>query len=76
MQQPFPYQGKCLKWMRDSRAALSPADRAFVDSALKATGADAIFSAPALSIHARVESPAAQPAATSVNFWATSPFFR
>ena len=47
VQQPFPYQGKCLKWMRDSRAALSPADRAFVDSALKATGADAIFSAPA-----------------------------
>ncbi|MGC1191531.1 MAG: glutathione S-transferase N-terminal domain-containing protein [Candidatus Binatus sp.] len=47
VQQPFPYQGKCLKWMRDSRAALSLADRAFVDSALKATGADAIFSAPA-----------------------------
>lgn len=47
VQQPFPYQGKCLKWMRDSRAALSPADRAFVDSALNGTGADAIFSAPA-----------------------------
>ena len=46
VQQPFPYQGKCLKWMREARAALSPADRAFVDIALKATGADAIFSAP------------------------------
>jgi glutathione S-transferase len=47
VQQPFPYQGKCLKWMREARAALSPTDRAFVDRALNATGADAIFSAPA-----------------------------
>ncbi len=47
VQQPFPYQGKCLKWMREARAALSAGDRAFVDAALKSTGADAIFSAPA-----------------------------
>jgi glutathione S-transferase len=47
VQQPFPYQGKCLKWMREARAALSADDRAFVDAALKATGADAIFSASA-----------------------------
>jgi glutathione S-transferase len=46
MQQPFPYQGKCLKWLREGRAALSAADRSFVDAALKTTGADAIFSAP------------------------------
>ncbi len=46
VQQPFPYQGKCLKWLREARAALSPADRSFVDAALKTSGADAIFSAP------------------------------
>jgi hypothetical protein len=44
VQQPFPYQGKCLKWMREAREALSPADRAFVDAAIESTGADAIFS--------------------------------
>ena len=44
VQQPFPYQGKCLRWLREARLALSVADREFVDSALKSTGADAIFS--------------------------------
>ncbi len=44
VQQPFPYQGKCLRWLREARLALSIADREFVDSALKSTGADAIFS--------------------------------
>ena len=39
-----PYQGKCLKWMREARGALSPADRDFVDVALESTGVDAIFS--------------------------------
>jgi len=45
VQQPFPYQGKCLKWLREARETLSLADRKFVDSALESTGADAIFSA-------------------------------
>ncbi len=44
-QQPFPYQAKCLKWLREGRAALSPSDRAFVDSYLDGTGAAAIFTA-------------------------------
>jgi glutathione S-transferase len=44
VQQPFPYQGKCLEWLREAREALIPADRDFVDSALKSTGADTIFS--------------------------------
>jgi glutathione S-transferase len=43
VQQPFPYQGKCLKWLREARAALGADDRDFVDSALESTGADAIF---------------------------------
>jgi glutathione S-transferase len=45
VQQPFPYQGKCLRWLREAREALSANDRAFVDAALKSTGADSIFSA-------------------------------
>jgi glutathione S-transferase len=45
VQQPFPYQGKCLKWLREGREALSAADRGFVDSTLTSTGADAIFGA-------------------------------
>ena len=45
MQQPFPYQGKCLKWMREAREALSATDRKFVDNALEDTGADTIFTA-------------------------------
>jgi len=44
VQQPFPYQGKCLKWLREARAALIPSDQKFVDAALESTGADAIFS--------------------------------
>ncbi len=44
-QQPFPYQGKCLRWLREARAALSDGDRAFVDRVLAGTGCEAIFAA-------------------------------
>ncbi len=43
VQQPFPYQGKCLKWLREGREGLSAGDRKFVDSVLESTGAEAIF---------------------------------
>ncbi len=42
-QQTFPYQAKCLKWMRDDYAALSPADRASVDRILTGTGCEKLF---------------------------------
>src|ERR1700722_12192333 len=45
VQQPFRYQGKCLKWLREAREALSAPDRKFVDTALESTGADTIFTA-------------------------------
>jgi glutathione S-transferase len=45
VQQPFPYQGKCLMWLRDGYAALAAGDRAFVDSVLAGSGAEAIFTA-------------------------------
>ncbi|MBS0361563.1 MAG: glutathione S-transferase [Proteobacteria bacterium] len=41
-QQPFPYQAKCLMWLREEFAGLSPADRATVTSALEGTGCEAI----------------------------------
>ncbi|HUA32904.1 MAG TPA: glutathione S-transferase N-terminal domain-containing protein [Candidatus Binataceae bacterium] len=44
VQQPFPYQGKCLGWLCEARAALDYSDRRFVDSVLDGTGAEKIFS--------------------------------
>jgi glutathione S-transferase len=45
VQQPFPYQGKCLKWLREAHAALSDRDRDFIDQVLSGTGCEAIFTA-------------------------------
>ena len=42
-QKPFPYQGKCLGWLRERRAALSAGDRAFVDATLEGTGCETLF---------------------------------
>ncbi len=39
-QGPFPYQGKCLMWLREAYAALSDSDRAAVDSLLDGTGCE------------------------------------
>lgn len=43
VQQPFPYQGKCLKWLREAHASLSDNDRRYVDEVLAGTGCEAIF---------------------------------
>ncbi len=43
VQKPFPYQGKCLKWLREGYSSLAQKDRAFVDELLSGTGADALF---------------------------------
>ena len=42
-QKPFPYQGKCLRWLQEAHAELSPTDRAAVDALLKGTGCEALF---------------------------------
>ncbi len=42
-QKPFPYQGKCLGWLREDQARLSDADRRFVDGFLEGTGCEALF---------------------------------
>ena len=43
VQQPFPYQAKCLQWVRQEYARLDAADRACVDEALAGTGCMALF---------------------------------
>ena len=42
-QNPFPYQAKCLRWLREGRDALSPHARAQVDAALAPSGCMALF---------------------------------
>ncbi len=42
-QQPFPYQAKCLQWLRQEHARLDAEDRAFVDDLLEGTGCEALF---------------------------------
>ena len=42
VQQAFPYQGKCLRWLREAYAALDPTARATVDAALAGTGCEAL----------------------------------
>lgn len=41
--QPFPYQAKCLAWLREEYAALNDKDRARVDAALAGTGCEVLF---------------------------------
>ena len=42
-QGPFPYQGKCLRWLREAYDALGGADRERVDAVLAGTGCEQLF---------------------------------
>jgi glutathione S-transferase len=42
-QKTFPYQAKCLRWLREEYAELSASDRATMDSILADTGCNALF---------------------------------
>jgi glutathione S-transferase len=42
-QRPFPYQGKCLRWLREGYAALDANDRAAVNTLLADTGCMRLF---------------------------------
>ena len=44
VQKPFPYQGKCLGWLREGYALLNLTDRAAVDAILKDSGCEVLFS--------------------------------
>ena len=43
VQKPFPYQRKCLAWLRESHAALEPAARSTVDGLLAGSGCELLF---------------------------------
>jgi hypothetical protein len=43
VQDAFPYQGRCVVWLRQSYSALDPQSRAKIDRALAGTGCDALF---------------------------------
>ena len=44
-QKPFPYQAKCLAWLREEYAALSPADLNDADALLAGSGCERLFAA-------------------------------
>ena len=43
VQKPFPYQKKCLTWLRESHARLDAEARSTVDGLLAGTGCEALF---------------------------------
>ncbi|MGH7288523.1 MAG: glutathione S-transferase N-terminal domain-containing protein [Myxococcota bacterium] len=43
VQKPFPYQAKCLAWLRESHAALAASDRRTMDTFLAGTGCETLF---------------------------------
>jgi glutathione S-transferase len=49
-QQPFPYQAKCLQWLRAEFARLDPEDREFVNAVLGGTGCEVLVRKPGLEL--------------------------
>ncbi len=49
VQKPFPYQGKCLMWLRERYGELSAGDRSAVDGLLAGTGCEPLFEGEAES---------------------------
>ena len=43
VQKPFPYQGKCLGWLREGYAELATSDRDAVDAILEGSGCEVLF---------------------------------
>jgi hypothetical protein len=46
VQQAFPYQGKCMAWLRRDHQALDAQACARVDRVLAGTGCQALFDGP------------------------------
>ncbi|THD59903.1 glutathione S-transferase family protein [Phenylobacterium sp.] len=45
VQQPFPYQAKCLAWLREEYSALNPGQRAGISEVLTDAGCEALIAA-------------------------------
>jgi glutathione S-transferase len=43
VQQPFPYQARCLVWLREAHVALEPRDRDAADALLAGSGCESLF---------------------------------
>jgi glutathione S-transferase len=43
VQKSFPYQAKCLRWLREAHATLAPGDRRAADALLAGTGCEVLF---------------------------------
>ncbi len=43
VQRPFPYQAKCLAWLRERHTALDRGDRRALDAILAGTGCERLF---------------------------------
>ncbi|MEM7365769.1 MAG: glutathione S-transferase, partial [Pseudomonadota bacterium] len=46
IQQPFPYQARCLSWLRASYVSLDDEDRTMVDDILAPSGCGQLFEKP------------------------------
>ncbi len=46
VQEPFPYQAKCLQWLRQQYVKLEGEDREFIDLLLEGTGIELLFVKP------------------------------
>ena len=46
VQKPFPYQARCLQWLRQAYVSLEGEDRSCVDDLLAGTGCEALFVRP------------------------------
>ena len=44
IQRAFPYQGKCVQWIREQYECLTPVDREFIDEVLAGTGCEGLIS--------------------------------
>ena len=42
-QRTFPYQAKCVRWLREAYVALGAADRTRFDVAISGTGCEVLF---------------------------------
>jgi glutathione S-transferase len=49
-QRPFPYQAKCLQWIRQAFARLDDEDRDYVKDVVAGTGCETLVSKPALEL--------------------------
>lgn len=49
-QRPFPYQTRCLAWLRESRGRLAGAHRDALDEVLAGTGCEALFTPAAVAL--------------------------